>query len=230
MLRPTLIPIIAISVISGCASIVSGQNQSLSVTTPGCPGASCELSNDKGRWYVPTTPATVTVNRSYADLLVRCTKTDHEPAIESVKSGTKGMAFGNIVFGGVIGAGVDIVNGSAYDYPNEISLPMKCAPGDKIATQRAFTLGCRVVELAEARAGLSREAPVREGVVVTAIDRGGPAERAGLQVGDLLFEFDGAGFENSVELKELLSRHDASRAFRIRYWRDGAFGEAELKP
>lgn len=37
-------------------------------------------------------------------------------------SKTKGMAFGNIVFGGVIGAGVDMADGAAYDYPNEINM------------------------------------------------------------------------------------------------------------
>ena len=30
------------------------------------------------------------------------------------------MAFGNILFGGVIGAGVDIATGAAYDYPELI--------------------------------------------------------------------------------------------------------------
>jgi len=43
---------------TGCASIVSGQNQSLSVETlqAGKPlsGASCKLDNDKGSWSVNT--------------------------------------------------------------------------------------------------------------------------------------------------------------------------------
>jgi hypothetical protein len=34
-----------------------------------------------------------------------------------VKSSTKGMMAGNIVFGGFIGAGVDAASGAAYDYP-----------------------------------------------------------------------------------------------------------------
>jgi len=34
------------------------------------------------------------------------------------------MAFGNIIFGGVIGAGVDISTGAAYDYPSLITVMM----------------------------------------------------------------------------------------------------------
>jgi hypothetical protein len=42
----------------------------------------------------------------------------------SVKSSTKAMAFGNILFGGVIGAGVDVATGAAYDYPTLITVVM----------------------------------------------------------------------------------------------------------
>jgi phosphoketolase len=41
-----------------------------------------------------------------------------------VNSSTKGMAFGNILFGGPIGAGVDMASGAAYDYPNLITVMM----------------------------------------------------------------------------------------------------------
>lgn len=34
------------------------------------------------------------------------------------------MAFGNIIFGGVIGVGVDVATGAAYDYPEVISIPL----------------------------------------------------------------------------------------------------------
>jgi hypothetical protein len=36
----------------------------------------------------------------------------------------KSIAFGNILFGGVIGAGVDMASGAAYDYPTVISVLM----------------------------------------------------------------------------------------------------------
>lgn len=111
----------------GCASIVSGQNQSLSVTTKASgtdvSGAKCSLLNDKGTWYV-TSPGSVMVRRSYNDLTVNCALDGSEPGIVVTKSSTKGMAFGNILFGGVIGAGVDMSTGAAYDYPDVIVVEM----------------------------------------------------------------------------------------------------------
>lgn len=110
---------------TGCASIVNGQNQPVSVSTSSVKGATCELENNKGKWYVPSTPGSVTIHRSFTDLNVKCEKKGYKRIQKRVASSTKAMAFGNIVFGGVIGAGVDMANGSAYDYPSEIRLDME---------------------------------------------------------------------------------------------------------
>jgi hypothetical protein len=122
-----LIAIAASSVLTGCASIVNGTNQVLSVEarnkTQPVPGASCKLENGKGVYYV-TTPGTVTVHRAYDDMKVKCEKDNSEPGLATVKSSTKPMAFGNIIFGGVIGAAVDAGSGAAYDYPPLISVIM----------------------------------------------------------------------------------------------------------
>ena len=109
---------------SGCASVTTGQNQSLSVTTGQETGASCELSNDDGKWFISSTPGSVIVDRSYSDLNVVCNKGKKTGAL-SVKSSTKAMAFGNILAGGVIGAAVDCGTGAAYDYPVTINVPLK---------------------------------------------------------------------------------------------------------
>lgn len=123
-----LVALGASGLFTGCASIVSGSNQSVSVLAVGAAnesitGARCALSNNKGAWYV-TTPGSVTVNRSFEDLSVNCQRDDLEPGVLSVKSSTKGMAFGNIIFGGFIGAGVDMSTGAAYDYPTTINITM----------------------------------------------------------------------------------------------------------
>jgi hypothetical protein len=124
---------------SGCASIVSGTNQSVSVETRSKQGqavmsANCKLSNNKGTWYV-TSPGSVVVSRSFEDLLINCEKENQEPGLASVKSSTKGMAFGNIIFGGVIGAGIDMASGAAYDYPTMINVLM----GDRITVESPST-------------------------------------------------------------------------------------------
>ncbi len=111
----------------GCASIVNGQNQSISVVSKkqsdDLSGAKCSLVNDKGTWYA-TTPGSVTVRRSYNNLTVSCTADGVDPGVAMVKSSTKPMAFGNIIFGGIIGAGVDIGTGAAYDYPDIVTVQM----------------------------------------------------------------------------------------------------------
>ena len=74
---------IAIMLCTGCASIVSGTNQSLSMTTSSdgvdVQGATCQLDNDKGSWSV-TTPGSVTVRRSFKDLRLACSLAGHEVA------------------------------------------------------------------------------------------------------------------------------------------------------
>ncbi len=113
--------------LAGCASIVSGTNQSLSVETRSdtgaLVGATCKLTNNKGEWFI-TTPGSTMVHRSFQDLSISCEKDQYTPGYASAKSSTKPMAFGNIIFGGVIGAGVDISTGAAYDYPNLIVVNM----------------------------------------------------------------------------------------------------------
>jgi hypothetical protein len=122
-----LVVIAASSVLTGCASIVNGTNQVVSVEArykaEQVSGASCKLENGKGVYYV-TTPGTVTVHRAYDDMKVRCEKENSEPGLATVKSVTKPMAFGNIIFGGVIGAAIDTGSGAAYDYPPLISVIM----------------------------------------------------------------------------------------------------------
>ena len=66
----------------------------------------------------------MTIQRAYDDLNVRCEKKGMEPGVAAVKSSTKAMAFGNIIFGGVVGAAVDASSGAAYDYPTLIVVNM----------------------------------------------------------------------------------------------------------
>lgn len=65
------------SLASGCASIVSGSQQSISVETRQkglmVKNATCKLNNTRGTWYV-NTPGSVTVSRSFEDLAIQCEK------------------------------------------------------------------------------------------------------------------------------------------------------------
>ena len=115
---------LAAILLNGCASIVNGTHESVSVNTGSVKDATCKLYNSKGTWYVNKTPGSVTVHRAYGPLHVVCNKKGYATAKKTVKSHTKGMAFGNVVFGGVVGAGVDVADGAAYNYPNQIIMSM----------------------------------------------------------------------------------------------------------
>ena len=122
-------------VASGCATITTGQNQPISVETPGCQGATCKLANDKGTWFVSATPGSATVQRAYGDMTVTCEKGEYRSNPYVFKSSTKAMAFGNVIFGGLIGAAVDAGSGAAYDYPTLISVAMLCSGDPKTIAQ-----------------------------------------------------------------------------------------------
>lgn len=208
---------LVVLLLSGCASIVSGTIQPISVNTPGCEGASCQLTNDKGSWFVKS-PGYVSVSRAYGNLTVLCSKEGFGSATTTVASTTKGMAFGNILLGGVIGAGVDIGTGAAYDYPVTINVPMVCSAGAKVATidstiapptpKTRSRVGVRVEDVSRALAtslGLNDVA----GAVVTSVQAGSPADTAGLRVGDVIREFEGAKVSDANDLAaKLLATKD----------------------
>lgn len=124
---PLAAALIGAMTLSGCASIVNGTTQIVSVETmaqgAALAGANCKLQNDKGVYFV-TTPGTVSVRRAYGDMMVSCEKAGVPTGTASFKSHTKGMVAGNIIFGGVIGAGVDVASGAAYDYPTLFQVNM----------------------------------------------------------------------------------------------------------
>lgn len=213
--------------LQGCASIVSGTTQLVSVDTPGCPAASCELTNEKGRWYVSTTPATTSVSRAYGPLNVVC-KQNEITSNATFQSATKAMAFGNIIFGGVIGAGIDIGSGAAYDYPVSISLPMNCAPVTQqlpqptaaLPARSSLKLGIKGESVSEGVAiasGLLR----REGVFITAVNEAGLGKALGLKVGQVLLEINGKAILNTEFLARELSMLDNDAALEFLVFEGG---------
>lgn len=201
------------SMAGGCASIVGGQMQAVSVETPGCLGARCELVNDKGRFHVTSTPGTVTLIRSYNNLQVSCTRDGVHSEIVSVASRTKGLAFGNILLGGVIGAGVDVSTGAAYDYPQTITVSMTCPDAARPANvlAEAPRLGLRI-----AAAG-----KIGAGVRVVAVDDGSAASAAGLLAGDLIVAVDGTPVATPDAVAAALRAPGAEPAHRLHVRRDG---------
>lgn len=113
---------------SGCATITSSEMQTLSVSARDSSGqpleqAQCSLKNDRGSWQVAT-PGTVPVRRSAEDLIVECRKDGYpDGLLRAISRAAAGM-FGNIIFGGGIGAIIDHTKGTGYDYPDALPVTM----------------------------------------------------------------------------------------------------------
>ena len=133
MIKNFLILVILIF-LTGCASITESKNQSMSVSTGEVIGAMCTLTNSKGSYYVNSTPGSVMVQNACDQLTVTCKKDGYVPAnpnAGSVQDKSKGMAWGNIIFGGIIGIAVDRQTGAGCTYPQQnIIFPMKKASAE----------------------------------------------------------------------------------------------------
>lgn len=116
------------SIITGCSSLTGeGTSQNIAIFTYDgndvLNGATCELTNDEGTWST-VTPSSTMVHRSNKDLIVKCTKEGHSDGNANVVSNTKANMWGNIIFGGGVGALIDHNNGSAYKYPDTVRITM----------------------------------------------------------------------------------------------------------
>lgn len=114
---------------TGCSSLTGdGTSQNISVFTvkensQDLIGARCEFTNDEGMWTT-VSPGSLMVHRSNKNLQVVCFKEEHNDGFATMVSKTKANMFGNIIFGGGIGAIIDHNNGSAYEYPPTVKIMM----------------------------------------------------------------------------------------------------------
>jgi serine protease Do len=77
--------------------------------------------------------------------------------------------------------------------------------------------------------------PKAQGGFVGRIERGGPAEQAGLRDGDIILKFNGAGIERSAQLRRLAAGTRPGTTVDLTVWRNGAARQvavtlAELEP
>ena len=93
-----LLALVAAVFLSGCATIIEGTSQPITVATPGAEGASCTLSSPDGSYHV-ITPGTVTVNKSRHDISVRCKKDGYSDGLGTVPSNFEAWTIGNILLG-----------------------------------------------------------------------------------------------------------------------------------
>jgi hypothetical protein len=109
--------------ISGCASIITGDTQSLRLSVT-CKGKEirtyCTVHNDTGRWSV-LTPVDLKIGKSRQPLNISCRGLLGTTGWTLDSSPNAAMA-ANIVFGGVVGALVDHKTVRGYQYPELVEL------------------------------------------------------------------------------------------------------------
>lgn len=113
-----------VAAVSGCATITKGTDQN--VTVQSIPsGAECELRRDgKVIGIVNPTPGTVNVHKSQANIAVTCRQDGYQDSSATLSSELQGMTFGNILFGGIIGAAIDAGSGAMHKYPDSVNIAM----------------------------------------------------------------------------------------------------------
>jgi hypothetical protein len=120
----------AISLLLGsCSTIVKGTEQQVSVNTPGVPGAMCQLQSPAIGIRTVQTPANIILSKSKNNVAVSCTAQCYSPGVNTLASHTEVMTAGNILFGGIIGLGVDAASGAMNTYDPAVEVMMTPMPG-----------------------------------------------------------------------------------------------------
>ncbi|HYG31568.1 MAG TPA: hypothetical protein VFF75_07010 [Methylophilaceae bacterium] len=118
----------ALAGLGGCATITKDANQSVQIETydknnQPVTGVKCTAENERGKWTT-LSPGFVSVHRSSQNLMVNCEKENEAAGRGTVVSRVNGGMFGNIIFGGGIGAIIDHNKGTAYTYPSWLRIVM----------------------------------------------------------------------------------------------------------
>ena len=111
------------ALVSGCASLIEGTTQQISVsTTP--PGAHCMfLRNGNTIATIPSTPGAVTIEKTRDDLVIVCNKRGYASATFDNKSGLAMVAYANIHTAGLSWA-VDTSRGADNKYQGQVALAL----------------------------------------------------------------------------------------------------------
>jgi len=110
--------------LGSCSTIVKGTKQQVSVNTPGVQGATCQLQSPGIGTRTVQTPGNVILPKSKHNVAVSCTAQCFGPGVGTLASHTEVMTAGNVLFGGLIGLGVDAASGAINKYDPGVEVMM----------------------------------------------------------------------------------------------------------
>jgi hypothetical protein len=124
-----VLPLLALAFLPACATITTGTDHTMAVVTDPA-GASCELRRGGDLvGVINRTPATVRFGKSYRDIAIDCAHPNAGRGTTTVSAGFQPMFLGNILLGGVIGMGVDIISAAGADYPSTAYVTIRAGDG-----------------------------------------------------------------------------------------------------
>ena len=110
----------ALFLVSGCASIIDGPTQNVTLRTPGATEAECMLTN--GVKYKIQTDETVRIMRSHRDLVADCYASGNRHKQIVIESTFNGWGAANVTNGVAPGTTYDHLSGGLYVYPDVITV------------------------------------------------------------------------------------------------------------
>jgi hypothetical protein len=114
---------------AGCSTIVKGTDQQVSVNTPGVNGAMCQLQSPAIGTRTVQPPANIILPKSKHNVAVTCQAQCYAKGVGTLASHTEMMTAGNVLFGGLIGLGVDAASGAMNKYDPGVEVMMTPLPG-----------------------------------------------------------------------------------------------------
>ncbi len=149
----------------------------------------------------------------------------------SINRGNSGGPMFNLK-GEVIGINTAIFSptggsvGIGFAIPSDLAKPVINQIIEYGRTRRGW-LGVRIQTVTEEIAE-SLDLPSEQGALVASITPDGPAEKAGLQHGDVILEFNGQKVDNMRSLPRIVAETTIGETVSLKYWREGKEGTTEV--
>ena len=99
------------------------------MNTPGVNGAMCQLQSPAIGTRTVQPPANIILPKSKHNVAVTCQAQCYAKGVGTLASHTEMMTAGNVLFGGLIGLGVDAASGAMNKYDPGVEVVMTPLPG-----------------------------------------------------------------------------------------------------
>jgi serine protease Do len=152
-------------------------------------------------------------------------------AIQTDASINPGNSGGPLVnsYGEVVGINTAIIQGAqniGFAISIDLVKPIVEELIEEGTVSRGF-LGVNIVDITPSLAS-NFDLPADYGVGITGVQRGGPADRAGLRLEDIIVRLADKEIDNNGDLLQALTTHRAGETVTVEYYRGDDLGEADV--